>query len=216
MFICAKYMINLSDPTEEQTEDGCLIVVVRNGMELEYVKNQTDAICICAVRQNGRALKYVKNQTEAICICAVKNDGWALKYVKNQTGVICIKAVRQNAWALEYVERQTDAICMEALTNWHQILVYSTFYNIYNFVTYPSPQLITQLLKIYPSYTCTIMTEYVINLMKTYKTGSDAIKLYLVRHATDLLYRPNNVNALLCHTKWHTISDCSKTIFLKN
>jgi Domain of unknown function (DUF4116) len=197
-----------------QTVDICIEAVKQNGLALQYVKNRTRTICIEAVKQNGGALLFVKNRTEAICIEAVKQDGCALEYVKKQTDAICMEAVRENGCALKIVINQTDAICLEAIDNYSKRDIWYTFKGVYHTIKYPSPQLIIQLIKIYPSYTNDIMHRYARNIIKTYKAGSDTLCAHLVPHANDLLYRPNNVNALISHERWHAEQINAKTIFL--
>jgi hypothetical protein len=185
-------MVDISDPDVVQTED----------------------ICMDAVKRGGLALRYVTNQTEAICIKAVKQNGYALLYVKNQTEAICMESVKQKGHALEYVHDQTDAICLEALKSSRVSDWYYSFENVYNIIKYPSPQLVIQLLKIYPSHIDTIMTEYATHQIKTYKTCTDAIVAHIWQHTSDLLYRPNNVDALVSHTRWHAGQTNAKTVFL--
>jgi hypothetical protein len=198
-----------------QTEAICMEAVKKAYDALRYVRNQTEAICIESVKQCGYELVHVHNQTEAICIEAVKNCGSALVYVKNQTEAICTEAVRQYGSALVNVRNKTDAICLEALDAYNERRTWwYTFEEVYNTIEYPSPQLINQLVKIYPSHIDTIMSTYATDIMKTYKVCSDAICAYLVRHADDLLYRPNNVNALVSHSMWHRTINNAKTVFL--
>jgi hypothetical protein len=196
---------------ENKTEAICLCAVKQNGKALKHVTNQTEAICLCAVRQNGKALKHVTNQTDAICLCAVKQNGKALQYVKNQTDAICLCAVEEDGHALKYVKNQTETICIEALVRHH--IRYNFFHTIYHRIKYPSPQLITQLLKIYPSYANTIMTVYVTNLIAYYYTCRNEIAI-IDQHTVDLLYRPNNVNVLVSEMRWYATQNNAKTVFL--
>ena len=53
---------------DNKTEEECLELVRKNGLNLIYIKNQTEDICLEAVRQNCNAIKCVQNQTEKICI----------------------------------------------------------------------------------------------------------------------------------------------------
>jgi Domain of unknown function (DUF4116) len=206
-------MIFLIDPDVVQTEEICIEAVKLNGRALRDVQRQTEAMCMEAVKQNGFALKYVKKQTEAICMEAVKQDGCALKYVKKQTETICIEAVKQNPFALRYVKNQTDAMCLEVLALFYFGQAYN-FTNIYHAIKYPSPQLVTVLLKLYPERRNTITAEYATNIMKIYKIGRKTL-INIGRHAVDILYRPNNVNALqIGHTKWHITTNNAKILFL--
>ena len=49
-------------------------MVMRDGLNLEFVKKQTEEICLEAVKQKGNALEFVENQTEEICLAAVKQN----------------------------------------------------------------------------------------------------------------------------------------------
>ncbi|MGO0807205.1 DUF4116 domain-containing protein, partial [Clostridioides difficile] len=40
-----------------KTEEECLELVRKNGLNLIYIKNQTEEICLEAVRQNCNAIK---------------------------------------------------------------------------------------------------------------------------------------------------------------
>jgi hypothetical protein len=184
-------MIDLRDPNVVQTEEICMEAVKRNGYVLRHIHNQTKAMCLEAVKQFGCALQHVHNQTYGICLQAVRTDGIALGYVKNQTDDICIEAVSH-----------CDYHCYPS----------TYFKSVYNDIKYPSPQLINRLLQLYPSYTNTIMNRDAINIRETYKKCSSAIVLNIARYIGDLLYRPNNVKALISQTRWH--KRCSKTVFL--
>ena len=39
-------------------------MVMRDGLNLEFVKKQTEEICLVAVKRNPFSLRYVMNQTE--------------------------------------------------------------------------------------------------------------------------------------------------------
>jgi hypothetical protein len=126
-----------------------------------------------------------------------------------------MEAVKQCASALQYVHNQTDAICLEAIDNYFkQDLWWYTVQDVCNAIEYPSPQLIILLLKLYQLRINPTLHSYAQNIMTTYKTGSDAIVVYLVHHTTDLLYRPNNVNALVSHERWNAEQTNAKTVFL--
>ena len=43
-------------------------MVMRNGLNLGFVKKQTEEICLVAVKRNPFSLRYVMNQTEKICL----------------------------------------------------------------------------------------------------------------------------------------------------
>jgi Domain of unknown function (DUF4116) len=181
---------------------------------LQYVKNQTEDICLCSVKQNGYALQYVLHQTDDICLRAVKDCGYALQYVLHQTEAICICAVKEYGLALQYVKNQTDAICLEAIDNYFKQDWWYTVQDVCDKIKYPSPQLIIRLLKLYPLHLNSNMHRYAQNIIKTYKTGSDIIVSHLVPHANNLLYKPNNVNALVSYARWHTTTSIAKTVFL--
>jgi hypothetical protein len=193
-------------------KEMCKGVTKREGFQLQYVENQTDAMCMYTVQQNGLALRHVKHQTEAICLEAVRETGLALKDVINQTEAICLAALKRNRGALEYVKDQTDFICLYALLDCDDDIWWKSFGYTYNRIKYPSPQLVNQLLKLYPSHTDIIMTNYVIGLMKNYGMSSNAVS-NIVQHTNDLLYRPNNVVALVSQVRWHMVP-VAKSLFL--
>lgn len=65
----------------KQTEEFCLEMVRRDGLNLKYVRNQTDDICIAAVKQNYRALEYMKILSfDAYFEVTKKNSTFAHKY----------------------------------------------------------------------------------------------------------------------------------------
>jgi Domain of unknown function (DUF4116) len=176
--------------------------------------NQTEEMCMEAVKQYGCALEYVKNQTEKICMRAVKQNCFALRYVRNQTHAICMRALEQDICAIYYVNNKTDAICIESLRYYYSSRLVFNFSAFCKKFEYQSPQLINELLKLSSLYTHTIMTSYACNQMKTYKTGCKIIVSNIVPHMLDILYRPNNVNALLIdNSRWHKVNS-AKSLFL--
>jgi Domain of unknown function (DUF4116) len=198
-----------------RTEAICMEAVKQNWCALKFVKNETEAICMYAVATNAMALQYVHNQTEDMCVCAVKQYGMALQYVDNQTETICIHAVKEFGLALKYVVHQTDAICLEAFAchskhNFGDV----EFFDIYRIIEHPTPQLIVRLIDLYPSEIAIIMTDAVIDLLKYYEASRYAIVMHIIQYLSDLLYRPNNIGALLIgHSRWHAVN-CAKTLFL--
>jgi hypothetical protein len=151
-----------------------------------------------AVAQDGLALKYVYHQTDTICMQAVAQDGFALKYVHNQTETIYLKALNS---------------CLNA--NRYNGYHYDSFGELYYTIKYPSPQLITILLKLESTLDWIILHNYAENIMKTYKACSDVIVTHLVPHANDLLYRPNSVNILaVIYARQYTTTNNAKTVFL--
>mgnify|MGYP000450382836 CR=1 FL=1 len=81
------------------TLDDSLAAVIKDGCELQFVKNQTENICIIAICQNYVALKYVRNQTERICWLAINSNPKTLLYIREQTESYCLQAVKNNCRA---------------------------------------------------------------------------------------------------------------------
>jgi hypothetical protein len=100
-----------------QNNDICERVVIKNGLELEYVIYQTENICKLALGENGMALNYVKQKTYDLCLIAVKQNSDALKYVSindvtnDEYNELCMIAIKNNNNTLKYVEKQNETIC---------------------------------------------------------------------------------------------------------
>lgn len=115
--------IILSDPKKVCDDYNiCKLVVQKNGLNLEFVKEQTPELCELAVRQTGYALRYVKEQTDEICKLAVLKDPASLHYVRNQTIEICEFALRKDGFALQSVIEQTPELCkLAVMQNCHAL-----------------------------------------------------------------------------------------------
>lgn len=95
-----------------------LRLVIKNGLDLEFVDNQYYDLCLAAVKQNGRSLEFVKHQTEKICIAAVKSNEWAILYVKKPTIEMYKIAVKQNIEILEHIKnKRIYNICKNYIEN---------------------------------------------------------------------------------------------------
>jgi hypothetical protein len=185
-----------------QTEAMCLCAVKGDSQALKFVNHQTEAICLEAVGKFGDALQYVHNQTEAICLCAVKQYPYALRFVKNQTEKICIEAVQKNGHTIEYVHNQTEAICITAITHCDFALQY---------IEYPSLFSINKALAIDAKNMNCLNRAYVAYLLDTY-TKYGICMNDISAYVDEILYRPNNVNGLLTHSR--NIALCPKLLFL--
>lgn len=58
-------------------------MVMRDGLNLEFVKKQTEEICLTAVKQDSSALELVKNQTKDVCLEAVRQNKTVMDYIRN-------------------------------------------------------------------------------------------------------------------------------------
>ena len=58
-------------------------MVMRDGLNLEFVEKQTEEICLAAVKRNPFSLRYVKNQTKDVCLEAVRQSEVVIDYIRN-------------------------------------------------------------------------------------------------------------------------------------
>lgn len=101
-------MADITDPTQELTEEFYFVEVYKDGLYLQHVpkKYRTPTICTTSVQQNPEALKYIpaEEQDQSYCTYALRANGLCLKYVHNQTEYAIQVAVRQNCEALAFAK----------------------------------------------------------------------------------------------------------------
>lgn len=97
-------------PTDEQTEDLCLIAVRQTPHALQYVYHQTEKICLAAILQQPSLIREVKNQTTKLCLAALRIDGNVIQYIRNPTYPMYKQAVETTPLALQYIVEQTPEL----------------------------------------------------------------------------------------------------------
>lgn len=103
-------------PTDEQTEDLCLIAVKQTPHALQYVYHQTEKICMAAILQQPSLIREVKNQTTKLCLAALRLDGNVIRHIRNPTYSMYKQAVETTPLALQYIANQTPELWQIAVS----------------------------------------------------------------------------------------------------
>jgi hypothetical protein len=103
----------------EFSENKSLIFFVINKYPflIRCVENQTSEMHELVLRKNILTFEYLKNPSVEFCISVVKRDGLLLRFIQNQTVDICLEAITQNPRANIYVNDElVTHPCLAAYT----------------------------------------------------------------------------------------------------
>lgn len=102
------------------TLELCINAIEKNAWAFEYLTDyQTPELCMMAVLKEPLNIRFVKELTGVLCEKAVELNGFALKFIPKelQSEKMCITSIKQNKKYIEFVKNETVLYIITVLSN---------------------------------------------------------------------------------------------------